>query len=81
MASPSHCSALGRLCARVELGGQHEASFYLWLGDAVWVCAGQAEGDVENMGGWGSANSLFLSAPGSVKHLSLPPDVHCVYGC
>lgn len=55
-----------------------------WLGDArraACVCAGQAEGDVGSAGGWDPENSLFLSAPGSMKHLSLPPDVHCVYSC
>lgn len=62
------------------------ATISLRMDRASWVmpgelCAGQAEEDMGSVEGWDPENCLFVSAPGSMKHLSLPPDVRCVYSC
>lgn len=86
VASASRSSTSVGFAALAGGAARGQLLFSLWLERAGWVmpaelCAGQAEGDVGSAGGWDPENSLFLSAPGSMKHLSLPPDVRCVYSC
>lgn len=52
--------------------------------DGQWDASRAQQGRQRGCGERGMrdpANSLILSAPGSSQHLSLPPDVPCVYGC